>query len=962
VSDEIENEIKNEINIDEDDCTILVKKTLKSSEENIISEDATQLAQGKRRVSAQSKSDAVQHDDELTRISPSSAKTTSSSDLSSNVSNAKELDVSDYSTSDLTSSSTSTSLTDAINRTNLEVRGLKSRNKQLKIINQRFLLASKLGTGGMGAVYRAKDLRKVEAQDKNPWVALKLLNEAFKEHPTAFIALQREAQKSQKLAHPNIVRVYDFDRDGETVYMTMELLKGEDLNHIIKRKKRGLEREDALSIIRQVGGALAEAHKHNIVHSDFKPGNIFYTDDKVAKVFDFGIARAVSEIGTGPFNAAESAGIDNDNTMFDASTLNALTPAYASKEMHDGQDACKSDDVYALGCVAYEVLTGKHPYGKTPSNKVVDHRLKFPIVEGMKRNQLRALRKSIAIDRKDRYQTVDEFLNDFLPERNKISTAVKISLSLLVIALFLSGGLYYKQQQDIQLKEQALLAEQEVVNAQRLAAEKQVEISRIKNKNLENTKLDIEQGFDKYEQDAIRLKKRLDEHAFVSSAADSLEWQLSVTRDISSLESIYVNNEWISVVSLKHPEEYIKPIISKALDDFEVSKQATEIWLNGYHKKVSNVYLAKARDEIYVEDYPSAKKLIALARQYYSGNNEITPVQALLAKNWKAKKGQDKELLRQENYKSYEIYNESAARHVSSCTEQLSTTGSGFSYDMKVLQRKLTLLNKKYRSLRSEVSTANKSHVKSLGQCIRLYGETDPKEAVVVLAKARKLFPSYATALSNITIRPFDSCNPNFAGKGRRYTCSDRLINNSGSTGPELVVIRSKSSGIFAIGKYEVTQGQMAIYCRQKQCDIPKEKDFMLPAVGYSLGRISSYIAWLNKETGFSYRLPSHSEWDYSARGRGGVLDNDRNCQLNSRGLVKGVRLLPVDIGKENSWGLVNHIGNAQEIVKDGSRYRVAGGSKLTPMENCGLEELSQYRSEDGAVTGFRVIRKIVLK
>jgi serine/threonine protein kinase len=422
VSGDFESDVKNDK--DQQDGTVVSKNTRNKSLNNNESDDATQLAQGKRRLVVDNENNqGSKPDNDRTRIRSRSVNLP--------LGNNEETQVETYdSTSnvDVTGSTSGASLTDAIHRTNEEVKGLKSRNRRLKIINQRFLLASKLGVGGMGTVYRAKDLRKVEAQDKNPWVAVKLLNDAFKEHPSAFIALQREAQKSQKLAHPNIVRVYDFDRDGETVFMTMELLQGEDLNHIIKRRKKGFKQEDALNIIRQVGGALAEAHKHNIVHSDFKPGNIFYTTNKVAKVFDFGIARAVSEIGTGQVSLNNVDVTERDHTMFDASTLNALTPAYASKEMHNGHDACKSDDVYALGCVAYEVLTGRHPYEKMPANKVLSKNVKLPAVEGLKRSQVKALQKSVAIDRKNRYETVDDFLNDFLPERNKLGVAAKLTL------------------------------------------------------------------------------------------------------------------------------------------------------------------------------------------------------------------------------------------------------------------------------------------------------------------------------------------------------------------------------------------------------------------------------------------------------------------------------------------------------------------------------------------------------
>ena len=383
MSEDVKDDIKK--NSDQEDGTVIQS----NSDRNSGLDDATQLAQGKRR-SVENKPANFENEssDDRTRIRSVSLPIDNGEETRIDIEHS-------ISRTDNTNSTTGASLTDAINRTNQEVKGLKSKHQSIQVINQRFLLASKLGVGGMGTVYKAKDLRKVEAQDNNPWVAVKLLNDAFKDHPSAFIALQREAQKSQKLAHPNIVRVYDFDRDGETVYMTMELLRGEDLNHVIKRKKKGFEQEDALNIIRQVGGALAEAHKHNIVHSDFKPGNIFYTSNKVAKVFDFGIARAVAEIGTGQVSDVDTDGDSRDHTMFDASTLNALTPAYASKEMHNGQDACKSDDVYALGCVAYEVLTGRHPYGKVPANKISTKQIKLPVVEGLKRGQVKALQLSL---------------------------------------------------------------------------------------------------------------------------------------------------------------------------------------------------------------------------------------------------------------------------------------------------------------------------------------------------------------------------------------------------------------------------------------------------------------------------------------------------------------------------------------------------------------------------------------
>ena len=200
------------------------------------------------------------------------------------------------------------------------------------IIKHRFKLLEVLGIGGMGKVYKGIDLLKEEARDKNPYVAIKLLNDDFRDHPEAFISLQRESSRQQKLAHPNIATVYDFDRlggPGTPVYITMELMEGTPLNDYIKKtvkKQNGLPFKEAFEIIRQLGAALAYAHDRRLVHSDFKPGNAFLCKDGVVKTLDFGIARAVKNPVTG----------EGEKTLFDPGKLGALTPAYASLEMLQG--------------------------------------------------------------------------------------------------------------------------------------------------------------------------------------------------------------------------------------------------------------------------------------------------------------------------------------------------------------------------------------------------------------------------------------------------------------------------------------------------------------------------------------------------------------------------------------------------------------------------------------------------
>lgn len=282
------------------------------------------------------------------------------------------------------------------------------------VIKERFQLLEVLGIGGMGKVYKGLDLLKQEARDRNPYMAIKLLNEDFKSHPEAFIALQRESSRQQKLAHPNIATVYDFDRiggRGTPVYITMELMEGQPLNTYIKkmvRKQGGLPFPEAFTIVRQLGSALQYAHERKLVHSDFKPGNAFLCNDGVVKTLDFGIARAVKNPLAG----------EGEKTLFDPGKLGALTPAYASLEMLEGEEPDPRDDIYALGCVAYELLTGNHPFNKLPATTARDNGLVPPPVKGLNKKQNRALRRAVAYRREDRSPTVEHFIDEFEGKAN----------------------------------------------------------------------------------------------------------------------------------------------------------------------------------------------------------------------------------------------------------------------------------------------------------------------------------------------------------------------------------------------------------------------------------------------------------------------------------------------------------------------------------------------------------------
>ncbi len=300
------------------------------------------------------------------------------------------------------------------------------------LLKGRFYLEREIGRGGMGVVFKARDERKVEARDRDPYVAVKVLNDEFRRHPDSLISLQRESRRSQQLGHDNIVRVYDFDKDRTIVFMTMEYVDGSDLKQLIReRAYNGLPLAEARPLIEGMARALTRAHAAGVVHSDFKPANVMVTREGIPKVFDFGIARAGKHMG-------DAVG---EQTVFDAGTLGALTPAYASLEMIQGKDPVPGDDVYALGCVTFELLTGKHPYDKASAEVAMKEGRKPPPVKGLTKQQYKVLCASVAFTGAQRLKSANELVEG-LREVGLRERAMPYLIYGVPALLVLAGGVW----------------------------------------------------------------------------------------------------------------------------------------------------------------------------------------------------------------------------------------------------------------------------------------------------------------------------------------------------------------------------------------------------------------------------------------------------------------------------------------------------------------------------------------
>lgn len=218
-----------------------------------------------------------------------------------------------------------------------------------RLLSGRYELLEKIGDGGMAVVYKGRD------RLLNRFIAIKILRPEFTKDATFVENFKRESQAAAGLSHPNIVGVYDVGREGNINYIVMELIEGKTLNQIIE-EEAPMDYRKVIDISKQVASALRVAHKNKIIHRDVKPHNIMITTDGVVKLADFGIARAV-----------------NDATLSTGSKI-VGSVHYFSPEQARGNYVDERSDIYSLGIVMYEMLTGQVPFdGDNPVTVALKH-------------------------------------------------------------------------------------------------------------------------------------------------------------------------------------------------------------------------------------------------------------------------------------------------------------------------------------------------------------------------------------------------------------------------------------------------------------------------------------------------------------------------------------------------------------------------------------------------------------
>jgi len=211
-----------------------------------------------------------------------------------------------------------------------------------------FRLLDKLGEGGMGEVWRAIDT----TLDRE--VAIKVLPPAFATDRERLVRFEREAKVLASLNHPNIAAIYGFPETGSVRFLAMEMVKGEDLAHVLARGPMSIR--ESLEAARQIAAALEAAHDSGVVHRDLKPANVKRTPEGQIKVLDFGLAKALEMAGP---SSAQSATVTSAGSQ---AGMIIGTASYMSPEQARGQAVDRRTDLWAFGCVLYEMLSGKKAF------------------------------------------------------------------------------------------------------------------------------------------------------------------------------------------------------------------------------------------------------------------------------------------------------------------------------------------------------------------------------------------------------------------------------------------------------------------------------------------------------------------------------------------------------------------------------------------------------------------------
>lgn len=815
-----------------------------------------------------------------------------------------------------------------------------------KVLKSRFVLEEQLGSGGMGSVYRAKDLRKVEAQDRNPYLAIKVLNADFREHPDAFIALQREAAKSQSLSHPNIVKIFDFDKEGDVPFMTMELLRGSELSELLRQYPQGLPETLAWPVIQNFCSALRHAHAEGVIHADIKPGNLFVTHAGQLKIFDFGLARAVQANFSQGVMQTRS---DVEDYVFDAAALGALTPAFASKAMLMGASPNAADDVFAAALVIYQILTGKHPYNRIPADKI-DTRATVPErPRQLTSRQWRALSGALALEEADRVASVADLEAALFEKSPWPMRLLAIGLGCIAITLWffnlqkddeirvvqqqavqagrVEAGVdrivelieaptfdtVWEQRIDDELGRLALLKDSARVHGNAMAQVSSLYVGRV----LETQDL----------QSAVKLAERGERYGVMDAAWQSISERLQIQLDEELAKGV-VNERQISIA-----EELLEAIASIA--NRSTSSRNKHALALAQLATNSN-YLVFLETDVTAVSEPLANRIFGILEDREFDFDRVTAAREAMAS--------------QAESFAEELERDQARTEVANFGDRFVEQGCPVD--------RLSALQNAHAKLRASEDVSKSALAartdRLLADCVSGLVAIDPDAAASLRQESLAVFGALPRT-SAVLIDPCDRQYLVGAGSrgGRAGTCVDDVRG-----APEMVVVPFKASAL-AVTRYEISGAEYSEFCKRTGRSGCTDADELKPIANVSVENAQDYASWLSAVSGFNYRLPSYEEWLAFTASEGAEPDANRNCLVSVGGVTRGGSPVRTTVGAPNAFGVVNSLGNLAEWVITTEGLFSVGGHFNDELDRCIASTKVASTGAPSATQGIRLVREL---
>ena len=827
-------------------------------------------------------------------------------------------------------------------------------------LKSRFYLESVLGIGGMGTVYKAKDLRQEEVGEKNPWLAIKILNQNISQHAFSWGALQRECKKTQQLSHPHIVSVFDFDKDGDTLFMSMELLDGVSLDEVLNEPSfDGWPIETLDRMVSQVGDALSYAHSKGIIHSDLKPSNIFMTKNGDFKVYDFGIARAVHDVSSGDAKKKEE-------------PLVALTPAYASVGMLLEEKATPADDLYAFGCVVYMAATAEHPYQRKSALIVLQENVKLDPPSRLTKRKSRVLCRVLDVVSAE-ILSVDDFKRAFLRE-NSFPAVVPFFVLFVVVLLMGLLGLYVSGYSDRDILRN--LQSGDSINISDGMAEIQKMDVENRYRFLEQSRSELIGFYQQRANQLIQKKRYLAASNILIEARNFYPDSIALSSRAEDLEkeqkqvyqTLKLKGESLLFLSIIVIEDLTAelPGLMTALHHVKGGDELLNEW------RLDEWLAQKISESMYLGGSDQVNGLLNLADRLYPDDNRFV-------------KHNDKNRNMQDTFDTSERVDADELTEISNKRIAQQKTLWESHDSVKEVAGLVDWTPRQIKQYLEQTEQGNTEWGRALVVGIDQFvhsnylkykersGNANKQTAKKYKQLGNVLYPD--TTLFQTKKRLADPCKSWWAGKGRgrSYQCRDLIT--SKLTGPTLVVIpkadrakitsNSHASRLFAITATEISIGEYNTYCRlYKRCRL-KGGDKTNPVTNVSLQQAKSYARWLSQMTGFTYRLPRLSEWQYAVGAKNQQQLNDHNCLLTQgTKVIRGNELRSVNKGTANAWGIKNGFGNVQEwVISDSAGIKAAGikagGSAETPLSSCNVNYTISAKEKNDQLTGMRLIREL---